>query len=127
LILAEEELEKIKTTAADCIKYAHRDEISNLIKELKDQQKQMEARLDNIKTMVDDLQYVNQKEERKTDEVRSFVQDMLRVFTERDMPAGSGKGSHYPIGYSGDIGKGATTAYDALPPKKWSPAEKTNK
>lgn len=27
----------------------------------------------------------------------------------------------YATGFSGDIGSGPTTAYDALPPKKWAP------
>ena len=27
---------------------------------------------------------------------------------------------HFATGFSGDIGDGPTTAYDALPPKKWS-------
>lgn len=32
------------------------------------------------------------------------------------------KGASYASGYSGDIGSGSTTAYDALPPKPWKAA-----
>ena len=66
--------------------------------------------------MIAHLQHINEKEERKTDEVRSFVRDMLRVFDRGDA-------THFPISFSGDIGDGPTTAYDALPPKPWKKAE----
>jgi len=82
-----------------------------LISELKDQEKEMTERLDSIMNMIGHLQHINEKEERKTDEVKSFVRDVLRVFEHG--------GKHYPISFTGDIGKGSTTAYDALPPKPW--------
>jgi hypothetical protein len=62
--------------------------------------------------MIGHLQHINEKEERKTDEVRSFVRDMLRVFD-------TNKPMAFPTGFSGDVGDGPTTAYDALPPKPW--------
>lgn len=30
----------------------------------------------------------------------------------------------FPSGWAGDVGDGPTTAYDALEPKKWKPADK---
>jgi hypothetical protein len=30
----------------------------------------------------------------------------------------------FPTGFSGDIGKGSQTAYDVLPPKKWTNPDK---
>lgn len=30
----------------------------------------------------------------------------------------------FPTGWAGEIGDGPTTAYDALEPKKWKPADK---
>lgn len=27
------------------------------------------------------------------------------------------------MGWSGDVGKGAKTAFDVLPPKKWTPSD----
>ena len=90
--------------------------MNELIYELKEQEKEMSQRLEKVMNMIAHLQHINAKEERKTDEVRSFVRDMLRVFD-------SGKTGHFPISFSGDIGDGPTTAYDALPPKPWKKAE----
>merc|ERR1712124_243415 len=67
---------------------------------------------EKIMNTISHLQHINAKEERKTDEVRAFVKDMLRVFNT-DKPL------VFPTGCGGDVGKGAQTAYDALPPKKW--------
>ena len=30
----------------------------------------------------------------------------------------------FPTGWAGEVGDGPTTAYDALEPKKWKPADK---
>ena len=80
--------------------------------ELKDQEKVLNQRMDKIMNMIAHLQHVNEKEERQTDEVRAFVRDMLRTFNT-DKP-------NFPVsGFSGDIGDGPKTAYDALPPKPW--------
>jgi hypothetical protein len=93
------------------------DDVTELVAELQDQKKVLQARLDKIMNMISDLQHVNQKESRKTDEVRGIVRDMLRVFS-RDPP------KFKATGYAGDVGKGPTDAYDSLPPKKWTPADK---
>eukprot|EP00984_Skeletonema_dohrnii_P012038 scaffold4841_cov121-Skeletonema_dohrnii-CCMP3373.AAC.5 len=95
LIMTEEEITTILGKAHGCVdSECAVDDVDDLIAELKDQQK-----------------HANTKEARKTDDVRAIVKDMLRVFTTSD-----GK---FAIGFSGEIGDGPTTAYDALPPKPW--------
>ena len=61
--------------------------------------------------MVAHLQKINKKDGRTTDEVRDYVRDLLRVFN----PNTGG----WATGFTGDIGDGPTTAYDALEPKPW--------
>jgi hypothetical protein len=118
VILTDEETEKILSTASDCAQgECSIDDVAELIYELKQQQKEMSARLEMIMNMIAHLQHINAKEERKTDEVRAFVKDVLRVFAH-EAP------KYAPTGYSGDIGDGPSTAYDVLPPKKWSAGEK---
>lgn len=68
----------------------------------------MTVRLNKIMKMVADLENINEQDERKVDEVRQYVQDLLRVFG----PNSRG----FATGFSGDIGDGPTTAYDALDP-----------
>jgi len=102
--LNEEETASILQQANDCAEgECSIDEVSELVFELKEQEKEMKERLDKVKKMIADLEHINAKEERKTDEVRNFVRDMLRVFEHG--------GKSFPIGFSGDIGDGPTTAY----------------
>ena len=118
VILSEQETESILKSASDCAEgECSIDDVSELIFELKEQEQEMQKRLEKIMNMIAHLQHINAKEERKTDEVRSFVRDMLRVFS-------SEKPMYFPTGFAGDIGDGPTTAYDALPPKKWLPTDK---
>jgi hypothetical protein len=93
------------------------DDVTELVAELLEQKKGMQIRLDKITHMISDLQHVNAKDSRKTDDVRVLVRDMLRVFS-RDPP------KYRATGYSGDVGKGSSDAYDVLSPKKWSPVKK---
>jgi hypothetical protein len=119
IIMTEAETDAIMKSAADCsMGECTVDDVDSLVADLKEQEKILEDRMEKIMNMIAHLQHVNEKEERKTDEVREFVRDMLRVFnTDKPM---------FPIsGFSGDIGKGSQTAYDVLPPKKWTdPAKK---
>jgi DNA mismatch repair ATPase MutL len=118
VILSDEETEKILQSASDCAEgECSIDDVSELIAELKEQEKEMQSRLDKIMNMIAHLQHINAKEERKTDEVRAFVRDLLRTFS-------SDKPLYFPTGFAGDVGDGPTTAYDALPPKKWVPTDK---
>ena len=92
------------------------DDVAGLLYELKEVESTLEERLSKVNSMIEHLEHINAKEERKTDEVRAFVKDMLRVFDH-------GGKMFAPTGFSGEIGDGPTTAYDALPPKKWKPSE----
>ena len=114
VILSDEETERILSSATDCAEgECSIDDVSELIAELKGQEKEMQARLEKIMNMIAHLQHINAKEERKTDEVRAFVKDLLRTFS-------TDKPMYFPTGFAGDVGDGPTTAYDALPPKKWT-------
>lgn len=109
VLLSEEETESIFKTATDCAEgECSVDDVGSLIAELKGQQTEMTVRLNKIMKMVADLENINEQDERKVDEVRQYVQDLLRVFG----PNSRG----FATGFSGDIGDGPTTAYDALDP-----------
>ncbi|VEU41700.1 unnamed protein product [Pseudo-nitzschia multistriata] len=116
--LTEEETLAILNKSNECIESECAvDEVDELLTVLKDTEKELEGRLEKIMNTISHLQHINEKEERQTDEVRAFVRDLLRVFD-------TGKPAFSPQGFSGDIGKGARTAYDVLPPKKWTNPEK---
>merc|ERR1711865_1087245 len=118
VIMSEEETATIMKKSEECIaSECSLDEVDDLLAILKDTEKDLEDRLTKIMNMISHLQHINEKEERRTDEVRAFVKDMLRVFST-DKPL------IFPTGFSGDVGKGAQTAYDALPPKKWTDSKK---
>jgi len=115
LIMSEEEITAILDKAHDCVESECAvADVNDLIAELNDQQKVLTQRLETIMNVVAHLQHANESEARKTDDVRAIVKDMLRVFTTQN-----GK---FAMGFSGDIGDGPTTAYDALPPKPWKKA-----
>jgi hypothetical protein len=117
-IMTEDETSTILQKSEECIaSECSLDEVDDLLVTLKETEKELEDRLSKIMNMISHLQHINEKEERKTDEVREFVRDMLRVFsTDKPMV--------FPTGFSGDIGKGSQTAYDVLPPKKWTNPDK---
>jgi polyhydroxyalkanoate synthesis regulator phasin len=82
LIMTEEEITAILDKAHGCVESECAvNDVDDLIKELKDQQKVLQERLENIMNVVSHLQHVNSQKERKTDDVRALVKDMLRVFT----------------------------------------------
>lgn len=111
--MTEEEIDGILQSASDCAEgECSVTDVQSLINELKEQENILENRLEAIMNMISHLQHVNEKQERKTDEVRAFVRDMLRVFNQE-------KPLYFPTGFSGDVGDGPTTAYDALKPKPW--------
>merc|ERR1719464_1658292 len=116
LIMSEGEIAAILGKAEDCVESECAvSDVDDLITELKDQQKVLNQRLETIMNVVAHLQQANEQEKRKTDDVRAIVNDMLRVFTTQE-----GK---FAIGFSGDVGDGPKTAYDALPPKPWKAEE----
>lgn len=115
--MSEEETSAILKSAEECAEgECSVDDVKGLLMDLKEQEQQLVDRMDKIMNMVAHLQHINEKEQRKTDEIKAFVRDMLRVF-DTDKPIA------FPAGFSGDIGKGPQTAYDALPPKKWHAAD----
>ena len=112
LIMTEDEITAILDKAHGCVESECAvTDVNDLIIELKDQQKVLNTRLETIMNVVAHLQQANEQEKRKTDDVRAIVKDMMRTFTIQD-----GK---FAMGFTGDIGDGPTTAYDALPPKPW--------
>jgi len=117
-VMTEDETAAVLKKSEECVESeCSLDEVDDLVVTLKDTEKELRSRLENIENMIAHLQHINEKEERKTDEVREFVRDMLRVFnTDKPMV--------FPTGFSGDIKKGTQTAYDALPPKKWTNPDK---
>lgn len=112
LIMSEEEVTAVLDKAHTCVESECAiDDVTDLIAELKDQQTVLKERLANIMNVVSHLQAANTSNNRKTDDVRALVKDMLRTFTIVD--------DKFAMGFSGDIGDGPKTAYDALPPKPW--------
>ena len=82
IVLSDDETEAMMKAAKQCADgECSVDQISDLAKELKDQQGEMEERLKKVKAMIEKLEHLNEKAERKPDEVRNFVRDMLRVFS----------------------------------------------
>ena len=115
VLLSESETESILQSAQECAEgECSLDDVSQLVSELREQEKVLSARMEAIINMVADLQRINEKPERQTDEVRSFVSDMLRVFSHDES-------QHFATGFSGDIPKNTKTAYDSLNPKPWKP------
>jgi hypothetical protein len=110
--MTEEEITAVLDKAHSCVESeCSVNDVDTLIAELKDQQQVLNTRLENIMNVIAHLQHANEQKERNKDSIRGIVKDMLRVFTAAD-----GK---FAIAFSGDIGDGPTTAYDALPPKPW--------
>ncbi|EEC50927.1 predicted protein [Phaeodactylum tricornutum CCAP 1055/1] len=125
-LMSADETDKIVTQASDCAEgECSIDEVDDLIQILHAQQKELSNRLDEVRVMIKSLEVVNKDDDRKVDQVRETVRAIFRVFQASDKASGNDYPSlTKPMGYSGDVGKGSTTAYDALPPKKWKPASK---
>lgn len=116
-----EETERILSQATDCAEgECSVDEVGDLISVLKEQQKDLYERVEQVRNMIKSLEIVNQKDKRKVDEVRETVRAIYRVFQLGDKASGNDYPKlQRPTGWSGDVGKGPKTAYDALPPKKY--------
>jgi len=119
--MTHEETEVFMGTATNCVEgECSLDEIEDLVSLLKEQQKEASVRLADIKGMIKTLETVNSTDDRPVDEIRETVRAIFRVFqlgakaSGNDYPALS-----KPMGWSGEVGKGPTTAYDALPPKPY--------
>eukprot|EP00550_Attheya_septentrionalis_P013061 CAMPEP_0198303028 /NCGR_PEP_ID=MMETSP1449-20131203/56675_1 /TAXON_ID=420275 /ORGANISM="Attheya septentrionalis, Strain CCMP2084" /LENGTH=161 /DNA_ID=CAMNT_0044005509 /DNA_START=549 /DNA_END=1034 /DNA_ORIENTATION=+ len=123
-LMTVEEVDVIMKKATNCEKgECSLDEVENLIKELQSQQKMVYDRVDQITKLIDSLEHVNGQDAREVDEVRETVRAIFRVFQLGDKASGNDYPSlSKPMGYSGDVGDGPTTAYDALPPKPYKKA-----
>ena len=121
--MSQEETDKLMTHATECADgECSIDEVSELIAVLKDQQKELSSRVDQIKKSIHALEHVNQADNREVDQVRETVRAIFRIFQLGDKASGNDYPAlSKPMGYSGEVGDGPTTAYDALPPKKWKP------
>jgi hypothetical protein len=121
-LMSQAESEKILQQAGDCAEgECSLDEVEDLIAVLQEQQKELNSRVSKVKEMIKTLELMNDKEDRKVDEVRETVRALFRVFQLGDKASGNDYPSlSKPTGYSGDVGKGPQSAYDALPPKKWT-------
>jgi len=96
------------------------DAVSDLVDVLKTQQKELYERVEKVRAMIKTLEEVNSGDGRSVDEVRETVRAIYRIFQLGDKASGNDYPKlQRPTGYSGDVGKGPTTAYDALPPKKY--------
>jgi len=120
-LLTEEETSEIMAKSLECADgECSIEDVENLLTDLKEQQLVLTARLEEVTQMIKSLGDVNKDEERKVDEVRETVRAIARLFLMGDKASGNDYPSlSKPTGWSGDVGKGSTTAYDALPPKKW--------
>jgi hypothetical protein len=120
-IMTQEEAEKILTHATDCIdSECGLDEVDDLIVALKDQQSELNKRVEEIRGLIKSLETVHTSDKREVDEVRETVRAIFRIFQMGDKASGNDYPSlSKPTGYSGEVGSGPKTAYDALPPKKW--------
>jgi hypothetical protein len=123
--MSQKETEDIMNKAEDCVAgECSLDQIDDLIAVLKGQQKELYERVKEVQEMVKTLESINSKTEgRSVDEIRETVRAIFRVFQMGDKASGNDYPSlSKPTGWSGEVGSGPTTAYDALPPK---PMKKT--
>lgn len=113
--MSQDETEKLVQHALDCSEgECSVEEVDDLVVMLKDQQKELTARIGKLDTLIKSLKVVNDKSGRKVDEVKETVRAIFRVFSAVDHE------HHYPSGFSGDVPKkGSRTAYDVLNPRKW--------
>jgi len=119
--MSAEETETLMSKASGCADgECSIDEVADLIDVLKAQQKELSSRVEEVRNMIKSLEDVNQGSERKVDEVRETVRAIYRIFQLGDKASGNDYPKlSRPTGYTGDVGKGPKTAYDALPPKKY--------
>lgn len=116
-IMTTDQMEALITEAQECSEgECSVDDVGNLLDTLKSQQKDLNVKLDQIKKMIISLEGMNGKDMDR-DEVRETVRAIMRIFSVPDRTYAGG----LPSGYSGEVGTGSTTAYDALNPKPYKP------
>jgi hypothetical protein len=116
-----QEADTLFKQATDCAEgECSLDEVGDLIDVFKGQQKELSSRVDELRKMIKSLEDINDKDDRKVDQIRETVRALFRVFQLGDKASGNDYPAlSKPTGWSGDVGHGPSTAYDALPPKKW--------
>lgn len=121
-LMTQSESDALITKVNDCAESeCGIDDVSELIYTLQEQQKELSDRLEQVRKMIQALDQVNGADDRKVDEVRETVRAIFRIFSMGDKPSGNKYPSlTKPVGWSGEVGKGPTTAYDALSPKRIS-------
>ena len=114
------ENEAVLKHAKDCVDgECSLDDVDDLISVLQEQQQELSSRLSQVTALRESLQKVNSEPHRPVDEIRETVRAIFRVFQLGDKASGNDYPSlTKPMGYPGDVGKGPTTAYDALSPKR---------
>ena len=81
ILLSNDETDSILKSAHECAEgECSIDDVSELIFDLKEQQKALNSRLEEIMNMVSHLEELNKGDERVTDDVRAYVKDLTRVF-----------------------------------------------
>lgn len=117
-LMTHDESEALITKVNDCAEgECGIDDVSELVYTLQEQEKELSNRLKQVRDMIQALDTVNGADDRKVDEVRETVRAIFRIFQMGDSSK-SGPSLIKPVGWSGEVGKGPTTAYDALPPKR---------
>lgn len=124
--MLQEDVESLLTKAEDCAEgECSIDEVEDLLAVLKSQQKELQSRVETLKETIISLENVNKKDERKVDEVRETVRAIFRIFQMGDKASGNNYPKlSKPMGWSGEVGDGPKTAYDALPPKPYKASKK---
>ncbi len=119
-LMSASENETVMKKAQDCYDgECSLDDVDELLHVLKEQQKELHSRVNQVKEVIKSLEKVNAKDDRKVDEIRETVRAIFRVFQLGDKASGNDYPTlSRPTGWSGEIGDGPTTAYDALPPKR---------
>lgn len=118
--MTQEETADILGMAGDCVEgECSLDEVGELIELLQSRQKELYERVEEIKKITQALEASSEKGV-EVDEVRETVRALFRVFQLGDKASGNDYPSlSKPTGWSGEVGDGPTTAYDALPPKPY--------
>jgi flagellar biosynthesis/type III secretory pathway chaperone len=124
--MTQTETETLLKTADDCAEgECSLDDVDELISVLQQQQKELSERVHEVQSMMTQLEKVNTHNDRKVDEVRETVRAIFRLFQMGNKSSGNDYPSlSKPTGWSGEVGDGPKSAYDALPPKKWTAPKK---
>jgi hypothetical protein len=125
-LMTASETETLLKTANQCADgECSLDDVDELISVLQQQQKELFERVQEVQSMIVQLEKINTNNNRKVDEIRETVRAIFRIFQMGDKSSGNNYPSlSKPTGWSGDIGDGPKSAYDALPPKKWTAPKK---